>query len=212
MSDAAQSSDTRWTFASPYISMPRENVDTDQIIPARFLTTTDRLGLGPRAFNDWRYLADGTPNPDFVLNQQGAIGAQVLVAGHNFGCGSSREHAVWALMGAGFRAVISSSFADIFRGNALGNGLLPIVVSADVLDSLATGWSPKATLRVDLEAGTLSLPNGDPIAFAVPSFSRYCLLHGTNEMSYLRDARADVDAYEARHPPSIDTRTTGASV
>jgi len=129
-------SDSQWTFTSTFVTLPRENVDTDQIIPARFLTTTDRTGLGPHAFHDWRYRADGSPNPDFILNQEVARCAQVLVAGHNFGCGSSREHAVWALAGAGFRAIVSSSFADIFRGNALGNGLLPIVVSADVLASL----------------------------------------------------------------------------
>src|ERR687884_482882 len=118
------------------VVLPQDNVDTDQIIPARFLTTTERTGLGPHAFQDWRYRSDGTPDPEFPLNRPDAAGALVLVAGRNFGCGSSREHAVWALMDAGFRAVVSSDFADIFRGNALGNGLLPIEVDAATLAAL----------------------------------------------------------------------------
>ena len=194
-----------WKFASRYVTLPRENVDTDQIIPARFLTTTDRVGLGPHAFHDWRYLPDGSPNPDFVLNREEAIGAQVLVAGHNFGCGSSREHAVWALAGAGFRAVVSSGFADIFRGNALGNGLLPIEVSPTVLATLTASRSGDAQVVVDLEAKTLTLPGGEAIPFAVPPFSRYTLLNDTDEMSFLLDAGLDIDAYERRHPSPIDT-------
>ncbi len=198
-------SQQQWTFTSSYVVMPRENVDTDQIIPARFLTTTDRFGLGPHAFNDWRYRADGSPDPDFVLNRDAARGAQVLVAGHNFGCGSSREHAVWALAGAGFRAVVSTEFADIFRGNALGNGLLPIVVSAEVLDSLMASQTQDAQVTVNLETRTLTLPGGNEVTFAVPPFSRYCLLHDTNEMSFLLDADADIAAYESLHPATIDT-------
>jgi len=194
-----------WKFASSYVTLPRENVDTDQIIPARFLTTTDRLGLGPHAFHDWRYLPDGSPNPDFVLNREDSIGAQVLVAGHNFGCGSSREHAVWALAAAGFRAVVSSAFADIFRGNALGNGLLPIEVSPTVLAMLMACASPDARVVVDLEAQTLTLPTGEAISFPVPPFSRYTLLNDTDEMSFLLDASPDIDAYERRHPSPIDT-------
>ena len=197
----------QWTFTSSYVVMPRENVDTDQIIPARFLTTTDRTGLGPHAFNDWRYRADGSPDPEFVLNTDAARGAQVLVAGHNFGCGSSREHAVWALAGAGFRAVVSTEFADIFRGNALGNGLLPIVVSAEVLASLMAAQSPAARVTVDLESRTFTLPDGSTVAFPVPPFSRYCLLHDTNEMSFLLDADGDVAEYESLHPPTIHTRS-----
>ena len=199
-------SDTKWKFTSSYVTMPRENVDTDQIIPARFLTTTDRVGLGPHAFHDWRYSADGSPNPDFILNQEVARGAEVLVAGHNFGCGSSREHAVWALAGAGFRAVISSSFADIFKGNALGNGLLPIEVPLRVLAKLIADWTAAARVAVDLESRVLTLPNGDGIVFTVPPFSRYCLLHETDELSFLLDAGSDSDAYEAQHPATIDTR------
>jgi 3-isopropylmalate/(R)-2-methylmalate dehydratase small subunit len=198
-------SQQQWTFTSPYVVMPRENVDTDQIIPARFLTTTDRLGLGPHAFNDWRYRADGSPDPEFVLNRNSARGASVLVAGRNFGCGSSREHAVWALAGAGFRAVVSTEFADIFRGNALGNGLLPIVVSAEVLAQLMEAQSPHARVTVNLEMRTFTLPSGDTVPFAVPPFSRYCLLHDTNEMSFLLDAEGDITSYEALHPATIDT-------
>ena len=194
-----------WRFTSTYVTLPRENVDTDQIIPARFLTTTDREGLGPHAFHDWRYVADGTPNPDFALNHPDVRGAEVLVAGHNFACGSSREHAVWALMGAGFRAVVSSAFADIFRGNALGNGLVPIEVSPEVLARLMAEHSPESCVVVDLELQTLTLPWGDAIRFDVPPFSRYCLLHDTNEMSFLLDAGADIDAYERVHPSAIDT-------
>ena len=196
---------SQWTFTSSYVVMARENVDTDQIIPARFLTTTDRVGLGPHAFNDWRYRADGSPDPDFVLNRDAARGAQVLVAGHNFGCGSSREHAVWALAGAGFRAVVSTEFADIFRGNALGNGLLPIVVSATVLAQLMAGQSPDARVTVNLETRTFTLPDGATVSFAVPPFSRYCLLNDTNEMSFLLDADGDITSYEALHPATIDT-------
>ena len=195
----------QWTFTSSYVVMARENVDTDQIIPARFLTTTDRVGLGPHAFNDWRYRADGSPDPDFVLNRDAARAAQVLVAGHNFGCGSSREHAVWALAGAGFRAVVSTGFADIFRGNALGNGLLPIVVRPEVLAVLMASHSPTARVTVNLETRTFTLPDGNAVPFDVPPFSRYCLLHDTNEMSFLLDADGDISAYEALHPATIDT-------
>ena len=194
-----------WTFTSPYVVLPRENVDTDQIIPARFLTTTDRVGLGPHAFNDWRYRADGSPDPEFVLNRESSRGAEVLVAGHNFGCGSSREHAVWALAGAGFRAVISSSFADIFRGNALGNGLLPIEVKPEILAELLANDTRDARVQVNLETRTLTLPSGQEVGFAVPPFSRYCLLNDTNEMSFLLDAGADIARYESAHPPTIDT-------
>ena len=196
----------QWAFTSTYVVLERDNVDTDQIIPARFLTTTDRDGLGPSAFFDWRHRADGSVNPAFVLNTPAARGAEVLVAGHNFGCGSSREHAVWALAGAGFRVVVSSSFADIFRGNALGNGMLPIEVHADVLARLMAEYVSGAQVFVDLEAGTLTLSSGLVVSFSIPPFSRYCLLHGTNEMQYLVDAAADIAAYERRHPGTIDTR------
>ena len=196
------------TFTSSYVVLERENIDTDQIIPARFLTTTTREGLGPHAFQDWRYDADGAPDPDFVLNREDARGARVLVAGDNFGCGSSREHAVWALAGAGFEAVISSSFADIFRGNALSNGLLPIQVDPGILARLIAEHTPGAQVRVDLEARTLTLPWGEAITCPVAPFARHCLLHGIDEMEFLLGANAELRAYEVHHPSRIDTRTS----
>ena len=202
---------TKWNFESTYVRLPRENVDTDQIIPARFLTTTNRAGLGPHAFNDWRYLADSAPNPDFVLNREEAKGAEILVAGNNFGCGSSREHAVWALSSAGFRAIVSSEFADIFRGNALGNGLLPIEVSPNVLAKLLQSDAQEARLRVDLEAQTLTLADGSQVHFPVPAFSRYCMLHDTNEMSFRLDAGSDIESYERAHAATINTLSLHAN-
>lgn len=209
MTSTTASVDT-WTFTSPYVRLPRENVDTDQIIPARFLTTTSREGLGPHAFQDWRYRADGSPDPGFALNQTDARDARILVAGHNFGCGSSREHAVWALLGVGLRAVVSSTFADIFRGNALGNGLLPIQVSPEVLAELLADRRPDARLGVDLEGEALTLADGRAIPFSIPPFARHCLLHGIDEMQFLLNTGPDVDAYEARHPASIDTTSARA--
>ena len=205
MSGGAVSPGVGWTFSSTYVRLPRENIDTDQIIPARFLTTTSREGLGPHAFQDWRYLADGSPDPDFALNQAAARGACVLVAGHNFGCGSSREHAVWALRGVGFRAIISSTFADIFRGNALGNGLLPIQVTVDVLAELLADPRPEARLGVNLQNETVTLPDGTAIAFTIPPFARHCLLHDIDEMQFILGANREIDDYERRHPAPIDT-------
>jgi len=206
------SADTQWKFSATYVVMPNENVDTDQIIPARFLTTTDRVGLGPNAFNDWRYLADGSPNPDFVLNKPESKGAEVLVAGHNFGCGSSREHAVWALAGAGFRAVVSSTFADIFRGNALGNGMLPIQVSPEVLAKLMTSHTPTARVSVDLETSTLTLPDGETVTFPVPPFSKYCLLNGIDEMGFLLKTADEATKYESAHQSSFSTLAAAGAV
>jgi 3-isopropylmalate/(R)-2-methylmalate dehydratase small subunit len=211
VSNGAAGADTQWKFSSTYVVLPSENVDTDQIIPARFLTTTNRSGLGPNAFNDWRYLADGSPNPDFVLNKPESKGAEVLVAGHNFGCGSSREHAVWALAGAGFRAVVSSTFADIFRGNALGNGLLPIQVSPEVLAKLMASHTPTTRVSVDLERSTLTLPDGETVNFPVPPFSKYCLLNGIDEMGFLLKTSAEADAYESKHPSTFSTLGAAAA-
>jgi 3-isopropylmalate/(R)-2-methylmalate dehydratase small subunit len=173
------------------------NIDTDQIIPARFLTTTTKDGLGAQLFADWRYRADGSPNPDFALNRPEARGAQVLVAGRNFGCGSSREHAPWALLDFGFRAVISTEIADIFRGNALKNGLLPIVV-----DDATSQWlldHPGAEVDIDLKASRLTLPTGASVSFPVEAFARHCLLNGLDELGYLRSKLADIERYEAAH-------------
>jgi 3-isopropylmalate/(R)-2-methylmalate dehydratase small subunit len=171
------------------------NIDTDQIIPARFLTTTTKDGLGRQLFADWRYRADGSPNPDFVLNRAEARGAQVLVAGRNFGCGSSREHAPWALLDYGFRAVISTEIADIFRGNSLKNGLLPITV-----DEATSQWlleHPGAEVDIDLERARLTLPGGVSVAFPLEAFARHCLLNGVDELGYLRSRLSDIEGYEA---------------
>jgi len=187
------------TFTSTYAVLPRENVDTDQIIPARFLTTTTRSGLGAHAFNDWRYNADGTPNADFVLNRA-AAGCRVLVAGRNFGCGSSREHAVWALQEAGFDAVVSVAFADIFRANALGNGLLPLEVDAAAVETLmrsAAFGSPR--VRVDLDAQTLTLPDERVVSFPIPPFAKHCLLEGLDELEFLLNTRDDIERFETAH-------------
>ena len=171
------------------------NIDTDQIIPARFLTTTTKEGLGLRLFADWRYRADGSLNPDFALNSPQARGAQILVTGRNFGCGSSREHAPWALLDYGFRAVISTQIADIFRGNALKNGLLPIVV-----DETASQWllaHPGAEIDIDLQSTRLTLPTGVSVSFSIEAFARHCLLNGLDQMGYLQSRLGDIDRYEA---------------
>lgn len=180
---------------SKTVVIPSTNIDTDQIIPARFLTTTTKAGLGRELFADWRYLADGTPNPEFILNQPAASGAQVLVAGRNFGCGSSREHAPWALLDYGIRAVISTEIADIFRNNSLKNGLLPIVV-----DDQMSAWllaHPGAEVDIDLTNARLTLPNGDSTAFVIEAFARHCLLNGLDELGYLRSKLPDIERYEA---------------
>jgi 3-isopropylmalate/(R)-2-methylmalate dehydratase small subunit len=202
-------------FTSSYVMLLVPDIDTDQIIPARFLKTTERSGLGSLAFHDWRYNGDGTPRASFALNQASAVGAQVLVAGRNFGCGSSREHAVWALLAAGFRAVVSTSFADIFRGNALGNGLLPIQVSSDIIERLASAAesaghasaSPHVLPRVavDLDTTTLRLPDGSASTFPIPPFARHCLMQGIDELDYLLGAEEEISAYEATHHARVDT-------
>jgi 3-isopropylmalate/(R)-2-methylmalate dehydratase small subunit len=177
------------------VVIPSSNVDTDQIIPARFLTTTTKDGLGKQLFADWRYLRDGSPDPNFVLNRPDARGAGVLVAGRNFGCGSSREHAPWALLDFGFRAVISTEIADIFRGNALKNGLLPIVV-----DDATSRWlleHPGAEIDIDLENARLSLPTGVQVPFPIEAFARHCLLNGVDELGYLQSKLDAIGQFEA---------------
>ena len=194
-------------FESRIVPLPINNVDTDQIIPARFLKTTSKLGLDRQLFNDWRYDAEGRPNPDFILNQPRAQGAQVLLAGDNFGCGSSREHAPWALTQFGFRAVISTSFADIFKQNSLKNSLLPIVVPADVHEELfaAVAADSAATVKIDLARQTLTTPSGREVQFPVDAFSKHCLLEGVDELGYIRNHEAAIAAYEASHPAPIHT-------
>ncbi len=185
------------SFESRTVVLPFTNIDTDQIIPARFLTTTTKEGLGQRAFADWRYEASGAPKPDFILNKPESRGCSILVAGRNFGCGSSREHAPWALLDFGFKAVISTEIADIFRNNSLKNGLLPIVV-----DEQSHQWllqNPGASVRIDLEAGTVQLPTGTSIKFTVERFARYCLLNGIDELGFLLQKDAAITSYEQAH-------------
>lgn len=191
-------------FSSRLVPLPVNNVDTDQIIPARFLKTTSKQGLGDQLFCDWRYDEKGAPKPDFILNEPRARNAQVLLAGDNFGCGSSREHAPWALTQFGFRAVISTSFADIFKQNSLKNSLLPIVVPQDVHAYLFT-LPQEAEVKVDLAAQTLTLPDGRAVQFPVDPFARYCLLEGVDELGYILKNEAAISAYEAGHPAAIDT-------
>ncbi len=176
------------------VVMPSTHIDTDQIIPARFLTTTVREGLGVSLFADWRYDQAGQPKPDFVLNQPAAQGCQVLVAGRNIGCGSSREHAPWALLDFGIRAVVSTEIADIFRNNSLKNGLLPVVV-----DEATHGWllaNPGVEVEIDLPASTLRLPDGREVTFPIESFSRYCLLNGIDELGYLLSQMDAIERFE----------------
>ncbi|HSM76673.1 MAG TPA: 3-isopropylmalate dehydratase small subunit, partial [Bryobacteraceae bacterium] len=190
-------------FESRFVAFPVDNIDTDQIIPARFLKTISKDGLGDQLFYDWRYDAAGNPKPDFILNQPEARQAQILLAGDNFGCGSSREHAPWALTQYGFRAVISTSFADIFKQNSLKNSLLPLVVPRD-----AHAWlfaHPETTVKVDLAARTLILGDGRSIEFPVDEFSRHCLLEGVDELGYILQQETAIAAYEAKRAGSINT-------
>jgi 3-isopropylmalate/(R)-2-methylmalate dehydratase small subunit len=176
------------------VCLPDSNIDTDRIIPARFLTTTTREGLGRFAFNDWRYREDGSPDPAFALNAPEAQGARILVAGRNFGCGSSREHAPWALLDFGLQAVISAEIADIFRSNALKNGLLPIVLDAVVVDELLA--NPGITLDIDVAASTVTLPDGRRFAFPIDGFARTCLLEGVDQLGYLLKHTPSIQVFE----------------
>src|SRR5204863_4341983 len=171
-------------FESRLLPLPNNNIDTDQIIPARFLKTTSKEGLDKQLFCDWRYDEQGNPKPDFILNQRRAKGAEVLLAGDNFGCGSSREHAPWALTQFGFRAVISTSFADIFKENSLKNSLLPIVVSPEVHAKLFA-LPEDAVIKVDLATQSITLPDGENVEFPVPAFSKSCLLQGVDELGWI---------------------------
>jgi len=178
------------------VVIPRENIDTDQIIPGRFLKVTDKKGLGQGLFSDWRYDADGKPRPDFVLNGPAAKGCTVLVAGDNFGCGSSREHAPWALTDYGFKAVISTRVADIFRSNALKNGLLPIVLEPAAHAKLLA--APGFQIRIDLDSQTVTLPDGGTAKFPIESFSRYCLMNGVDELGFLLSKADAITAFESK--------------
>ena len=194
-------------FESRMAPLPANNVDTDQIIPARFLKTTSKEGLADQLFYDWRYDEQGRPKPDFILNQPQIRGAQILVAGDNFGCGSSREHAPWALTQFGFRAVISTSFADIFRQNSLKNSLLPIVVPPDVHQELLAliAREPAARVSIDLVAQKLTLPGGRAVEFAVDAFSKQCLVDGVDELGYILKRESAIAQFESRHAAAINT-------
>jgi len=179
------------------VVMPSTNIDTDQIIPARFLTTTTREGLGQSLFADWRYDAAGRPVAEFVLNKPESRGCAILVAGRNIGCGSSREHAPWAMVDYGFRAVISTEIADIFRNNSLKNGLLPVIV-----DEATHAWllaNPGAEVSIDLETRTLELPTGLTVEFPLENFARYCLMNGVDELGFLLARAEQIEAYEQAH-------------
>jgi 3-isopropylmalate/(R)-2-methylmalate dehydratase small subunit len=185
------------TITSRSVVLRQTNIDTDQIIPARFLSTTERKGLGKHAFNDWRWIADGVPNPDFVFNRPEAANRSILLAGRNFGCGSSREHAPWALADLGLRAVVSSQIADIFRSNALKNGLLPVVLDEDVVQTLMR--TPDDELTIDVAARELRTPDGCTYPFPLDAFARTCLLEGVDEFGYLLARIPEIQAYEVRH-------------
>jgi 3-isopropylmalate/(R)-2-methylmalate dehydratase small subunit len=181
---------------SKTVVMPSVDIDTDQIIPARFLTTTTKDGLGKNLFNDWRYTKDGAERPEFVLNRPENRGAQVLVGGHNFGCGSSREHAPWALLDFGIRAVVSTEIADIFRSNSLKNGLVPIVVDAESHRWLVA--NPGTEVVVDVASATLEFA-GKRVPFPIDKFSRYCLMNGVDQLGFLMDQNAAITRYEQAH-------------
>ncbi len=197
------------TFTSGLIPLPIENIDTDQIVPARFLKVTDKEGLADALFRDWRYEADGgLKEPTFVLDKPQMYGRRILLAGDNFGCGSSREHAPWALVAWGIQAVITTSCADIFQGNALKNGLLPIIVDPERLTQLfeLVQRDPDVELTVDLESQVVHLPGDEDLPFDVDPFSKLMLLQGTDEMGYLLGKADAIEAWEAAHEPRVDTR------
>ena len=182
------------TFSANTVNLPNEDIDTDQIIPARFLTRQTTDGIGECLFADWRFDKSGKPNEDFILNQPESTDAGILVAGHNFGCGSSREHAAWSLVDYGFRAVVSTSFADIFQNNSLKNGLITIVVDLETHKWLIE--HPATELTVDLENTEIILENGKAISFPIDSFARYCLLHGVDQLGYILKHDSEITAYE----------------
>ncbi len=197
------------TFTAKCVALPQADIDTDQIVPARYLKVTDKAGLRDALFCDWRVDRNGQPRPEFPLNRPETAGAEILIAGNNFGCGSSREHAPWALQAAGFKAVISTYFADIFSNNALKNGLLPIRVDEETYHQLVSlcEEDPETRVTVDLEHQTLILPGGQQVQFPIDAFARHCLLHGVDQMGFLLSQMEAIEAYEATHPARV--RTTG---
>jgi 3-isopropylmalate/(R)-2-methylmalate dehydratase small subunit len=196
------------SFSSRIVPVAAENVDTDQIVPARYLKVTDKEGLADALFCDWRFEEDGTPkDPPFVLDQPGMPGRRILLAGDNFGCGSSREHAPWALRAWGVQVILSTAFADIFRSNSLKNGVLPIVVDPEthrhLFDLVAA--DPDAELRVDLAEQGILLPDGSTIEFEIDPFAKAMLMAGTDETGYVLARDAEIAAWESAHPPRVDT-------
>lgn len=187
-------------FTGKAVALPIQDIDTDQIIPARYLKTISKDGLAVNLFNDWRYLPSGEPNPDFVINKPEHAGATILIAGDNFGCGSSREHAPWALMGYGFQAVISTSFADIFCNNSLKNGLLPVIVDQATHVKVLKLAQADANLQliIDLENQQFVLPDGSSVEFPIDAFSKKCLLAGVDQLGYLQSQMTAVKGYESR--------------
>ena len=188
-------------FTGKIVALPIENIDTDQLIPARYLRTTNKIGLGDALFADWRYNADGSPKPDFPLNKPGAQGASVLVAGDNYGCGSSREHAPWAMADYGIRAVISTSIADIHRNNCLKNGIIPIIVDAATHAEATAAAEKNLEFAVDLPNLTLILPSGKKASFPIDAFAKKCLVQGLDELGYLQSHLPKVADYEKRREP-----------
>jgi 3-isopropylmalate/(R)-2-methylmalate dehydratase small subunit len=194
-------------LTSHMVAIPTENIDNDQIIPARFLKTITKKGLGKNLFSDWRYNEDGSPKEDFALNKPEAQGAQILLAGDNFGAGSSREHAPWSLMDFGFKAIISTGFADIFRNNSLKNGLLPIIVDEETHQQLMSivAEEPDAQVTVDLAGQQVVLPDGRSVEFPIDNFSKTCILEGLDQLGYLQKQAEQIAAYEAKHPARVNT-------
>ncbi len=197
------------TLTARVVALPKDHIDTDQIIPARYLKTISKAGLGANLFADWRYDAEGLPNPDFPLNRPENGGARILLAGDNFGCGSSREHAPWALTDYGFRAIISTSFADIFRNNALKNGLLPLIVDDDTHEQLVSlaAEEPDMELTIDLDSQSLLLPDGRRIRFPIDAFNKVCMIEGLDQLGYLLKHGPAIEAYEAQYPPRVNTES-----
>ncbi len=195
------------TLSATMVAIPTENIDTDQIIPARFLKVTDKNGLGDNLFSDWRYNEDGSPKEDFILNTEQGKQAQILVAGDNFGCGSSREHAPWAIMGYGFKAVVSTSFADIFRNNSLKLGLVPVIVDKETHWQLLSliEEEPETQVTIDLARQTLQLPDGRQVEFPIDNFSKTCILNGVDQLGYLQSHQTQIEAYENAHPDRVNT-------
>lgn len=196
------------TLTSRIVAIPTDHIDTDQIIPARFLKTISKSGLGANLFADWRYDGEGQPRPNFPLNQPEHQGARILLVGDNFGCGSSREHAPWALTDYGFRAIISTSFADIFRNNALKNGLLPLVVDDDTQEQLFSlaAEDPDVEVTVDLDTQSLFLPDGRRVPFPIDGFSKVCMLEGLDQLGYLLKHGPQIEAHEAQRPARVNTQ------